>query len=57
MGGDVDSRLGGRSPSLSSVGKPYWRLHHMENGGFFGSCTLQEKESQQISPLSKHLCL
>ena len=45
MGGDVDSRLGGRSPPLSSLGKPYWRHHHMENGGFFGSCTLQEKES------------
>ena len=45
MGGDVDSRLWGRSPPLSSLGKPYWRHHHMENGGFFGSCTLHEKES------------
>ena len=45
MGGDVDSRLGGCSPPLSSLGKPYWRHHHMENGGFLVSRILQENES------------
>ena len=45
MGGDVDCWIRGRPPSLSPLGKPYWRHHHMENSGFLVSRILQENES------------
>ena len=45
MGGDVDCWIRGRPPSLSPLGKPYWRHHHMENSGFLISRILQENES------------